>query len=231
VPAVSTSAHEWQAVRVVVFDVDGTLYDQRPLRRKMVREILLYCLSRPWKISLLRTIHEFRQSREQLAEEEAKSISRAQYELPASRLGVSPERVEAMVGEWMFERPLRHLRACRFEGVDEVFTRVRETARTLVVFSDYPAAEKLQALELEADLIVTALDPQVDRFKPHPSGLLRVSQLTRVEPAQMVLIGDRADRDGECARRAGSPCLLKGTGAETGSGIFADYHQLLSLVS
>jgi HAD superfamily hydrolase (TIGR01549 family) len=231
VPPLSTSTLDWGGIRVVVFDVDGTLYDQGPLRRRMVREILLYCLARPTKISLLRTIHEFRKSREQLADEEADSISRAQFERPASRLGVSPKSVETIVEEWMFERPLRHLRACRYEGVAEVFSRLKETGRAVAAFSDYPAAKKLRALELETDLVVTAMDPEVDRLKPHPAGLLQVMELARAEPTQVLLIGDRDERDGECARRAGSPCLLKVAGAATSPGTFTDYRRLLSSIS
>ena len=230
-PPLSTAALDWRGIRVAVFDVDGTLYDQGPLRQRMVREILLYCLARPWRISLLRTIQEFRQSREQLADEEEESISRAQFERPASRLGVSPAAVEAVVEEWMFERPLRHLRACRYEGVAEVFARLKETGRTVAAFSDYPAAKKLRALELEADLVVTAMDPEVDRFKPHPAGLLQVMEQARAEPAEVLLIGDRDERDGECARRAGSPCLLKVAGAPASPGTFADYRELLSSIA
>jgi FMN phosphatase YigB (HAD superfamily) len=230
VPAVSTSALDWRDIRVVVFDVDGTLYDQGPLRRRMMKEILLYCLARPSRISLLRAIHEFRKSREQLADEEADSISRTQYERPASRLGVSPGEVQTVVEEWMFERPLRHLRACRYEGVAEVFSRLKGTGRTVAAFSDYPAAKKLRALELETDLIVTALDPEVDCFKPQPAGLLQVMKLARAEPTQVLLVGDRDERDGECARRAGSPCLLKVAGAATSHGTFTDYRQLLSSI-
>jgi HAD superfamily hydrolase (TIGR01549 family) len=230
VSPLSTSAPDWRDTRVVVFDVDGTLYDQGPLRRQMAQEILLYCLARPWKMSLVRTIQEFRRIREQLAEEEADSILRAQFERPASRLGVSPAEVETVVEEWMFERPLRHLRACRYEGAAELFSRLKETGRTVAAFSDYPASRKLQALELETDLVVTAMDPEVDRFKPHPAGLLRVVELAGAEPAQVLLIGDRDERDGECARRAGCPCLLKVAGAPTGPGTFADYRQLLSSV-
>ena len=35
---------DWDDIRLVVFDVDGTLYRQRPLRLRMAREILLYTL-------------------------------------------------------------------------------------------------------------------------------------------------------------------------------------------
>lgn len=227
----STSVPDWREIRVVVFDIDGTLYDQGPLRRKMAGEILLYCLARPWKISVVRAIQEFRRSREQLAEEEADSILRVQFERPASRLGVSPAQVESVVEEWMFERPLRHLPACRYAGVAELFSRLKESGRLVAAFSDYPAARKLQALKLETDLVVTAMDPEVDRFKPHPAGLLRVVELARAKPAQVLLIGDRAERDGECAHRAGCPCLLKVDGAPTVPGTFADYRQLLSSVA
>ena len=197
----------------------------------MAREILLYCLARPWKISQLRTIHEFRKAREQLADEEAVAISRAQYERPASRLGISPAQVEEAVEEWMYERPLPHLRACRYAGVAEVFSRLKETGRTVAAFSDYPAAKKLEALELEADLVVTAMDPEVDRLKPHPAGLLRVIELARAEPAEVLLIGDRDERDGECARRAGCPHLLKVAGAPAAPGTFGSYLELLASIS
>lgn len=227
-PAASTSPLDWRGIRVVVFDVDGTLYDQRPLRRAMAREILLYCLARPWKLSVVRTIHEFRKGREQLAEEESAFVSRAQYERPASRLGVSPAAVETVVEEWMFERPLRHLRACRYGGVAQVFSQLKESGRTVAALSDYPASEKLRVLELETDLVVTAMDPEVDRLKPHPAGLLRIIELARAEPAGVLLIGDRDERDGESARRAGCPVLLKVAGTPTSPGTFADFHHLLS---
>lgn len=196
----------------------------------MAREILLYCLARPRRLSLLRTIHQFRKCREQLADEEAVSVSRAQYERPAWRLGVSPAKVEKVVEEWMLERPLPHLRSCRYEGVSEVFSGLKETGRTVAVLSDYPAVKKLQALELEADLVVTAMDREIDRFKPHPAGLLRIIEQAHAEPAEVLLIGDREERDGECARRAGSPCLLKVEGSATSPASFSAYHQLLPLL-
>mgnify|MGYP001134218991 CR=1 FL=1 len=35
---------DWDNVHLVVFDVDGTLYRQRPLRLRMSRDILLHTL-------------------------------------------------------------------------------------------------------------------------------------------------------------------------------------------
>jgi len=42
----TSSAPDWGNIRLVVFDVDGTLYDQRGLRLCMLREMLL----ESWKL-------------------------------------------------------------------------------------------------------------------------------------------------------------------------------------
>ena len=38
------AASDWDTIRLVVFDIDGTLYRQRPLRLRMARDILAYTL-------------------------------------------------------------------------------------------------------------------------------------------------------------------------------------------
>ena len=35
---------DWDGVRLVVFDVDGTLYRQRPLRMKIARDLAAYTI-------------------------------------------------------------------------------------------------------------------------------------------------------------------------------------------
>ncbi len=199
---------DWQRVRAVVFDVDGTLYSQRPLRARMARELALRCLARPATLREARILRAFRKVREQLAEEEAPSIGRPQYERTAERLGLAAATVEAVAREWIHERPLRHLAACRHAGVRRLFTSLRRSGRRIGVWSDYPAEAKLRALGLAADASVSADDAEVDRLKPQPAGLARVLELLGVPAAEALMIGDRDDRDGEAARRLGCPCLL-----------------------
>ena len=200
-------AVDWQRVRAVAFDVDGTLYDAGPLRRRMTAELLLHCL-RPRGLAAARVLQRFRRRREALAEEEAAGIGRLQYERVAEELRLPPARVEAVVREWMFERPLPHLAACRRPGTRRLFARLRDGGRAIGVFSDYPVEAKLAALGLECDAAVSAVDPQVDRLKPHPAGLARLLELLAVPAAETLVIGDRDERDGECARRLGCPYLL-----------------------
>ena len=217
---------DWQRVRVVVFDVDGTLYDQRCLRWRMLPALAGHCLLRPRRIEVLRVIARFRRERERLADQEATEIGRRQLEIPARALGVSPERIREVVREWMEVRPLRYLGRCRFPRVERVFARLAESGRTVGILSDYPAAAKLEALGLQADIVVSALDPEVDRLKPNPAGLARVLELAGVGPEECLVIGDRDSRDGECARRLGSPFLLKARRVSPRA--FVDYRELLA---
>jgi FMN phosphatase YigB (HAD superfamily) len=75
----------------------------------------------------------------------------------------------------------------------------------LAVLSDYSADRKLAAMGLAHffDVVVTAQDPEVQRFKPDPAGLELVLQRLAVRMSEAVYIGDREDVDAVAASRAG----------------------------
>jgi phosphoglycolate phosphatase/putative hydrolase of the HAD superfamily len=218
---------DWRHVRLVVFDVDGTLYDQSKLRQRMMGALLVECLRRPRQLRSLRTIAEFRRQRERLATTEEAGIRELQYRFPADRLGMEVEEVRRIIEDWMLERPLAYLRDCRWPRVGELFEALRSAGVRVAVLSDYPASSKLAALGLQADLEVSAVDPEVDRLKPHPQGLLRTLEVAGVEPAAALMIGDRDDRDGEAARRAGVPYLIKTLRRHASVVQFRDYGDVL----
>jgi putative hydrolase of the HAD superfamily len=220
----------WDAVRAVVFDVDGTLYDQGRMRRRMAMALLLHCLRHPREFGLLRTVQTFRQIREELGEEEVGDVARVQYTRPAERLAVDPDTVRRVAEYWLGERPLAHLPACRAPAIDTLFAALRDTGRKIAVFSDYSIEDKLDALQLRADLCVSALDPDVDRLKPNARGLERILEHLDLPPQACVMIGDRDDRDGEAARRVGMPFLRKVSGGKSEAGTVNDYAGLASML-
>ena len=194
---------------LVVFDLDGTLYDQRRLRwcmaLRMVRELLWSSRGR----HQIQIIRSFRKFREKLAEAEAEDVINLQYAGVAHELRISEDEVRAVVEAWLLQRPLKYLRKFREPYVDQVFSKLRKAGKIIAILSDYPVCAKLEVLGLSADIIVAATDVDVNRFKPNPKGLLRVLDLANAVPERCVVIGDRDDRDGECARRIGAPFLLK----------------------
>lgn len=229
---------DWGAISLVVFDVDGTLYDARRLRLRMAAWLIADA-ARCRSLEALRTLATFRRMREALAEAggrgsaEPPAVSsmqavgevgrpmaamdcagvdflRLQYRLPAQHLGCRPAEVQARVEDWMERRPLRWLAACRRPGIAALFDALRRQGKQVAVLSDYPARDKLAALGLHADPVVWAGDAGIGRLKPDPRGLRQILARTGVAADRTVVVGDRADRDGAVAARVGARALLLG---------------------
>lgn len=195
-------------VKAVIFDVDGTLYDQRKLRLYIISDMVAGAIRSPLTVYDFKIIWDFRRARERNQFSRETDIAQKQYIWGAACSHVSEARVRQVVREWMFARPLRYLPACRYKGVRKLFQHLSEHGVRIGIFSDYPAEEKLEALGLQADVVVCALDREVDRLKPDPKGLHVAADKLGVSATDCLVIGDRDDKDGKCARAAGMPFLL-----------------------
>ena len=215
---------DWPAIRMVAFDIDGTLYAQRPLRIRMAARLVAHSLMRA-DVSTLRVLRSYRDHREQLSDDEVEWFEDVLIAEVGRRHGLEPDLVRQVAAEWLEERPLPLLARFRFAGVAQLFDRVRRSGRIIGVLSDYPAQAKLKALGLAADHVVSAID--VGYLKPHPAGLERLMEMAGVSPGETLLIGDRAARDGEAARRAGAACLLRTSQPLSGWPCFASYEDAL----
>lgn len=198
----------WDEIDLVVFDVDGTLYDQRRLRLAMLRQLLAAAL-RSRSLDTLQTLRTFRRVREALGDQQHSDFMQLQYEQTASRHNKTSEQVRTLTTEWIEQRPLSLLAGCRYPHLDAVFAGLRARGKQIAVFSDYPARDKLAALGLQAHPIVCATDADIARLKPDPCGLLAVLHRTGVESQRALMIGDRFDRDAAAARRAGVRALIR----------------------
>ena len=221
-------AVDWDRVEAVVFDVDGTLYDQRCLRGKILLDLLISCLRRPAMVQTIRRLQTFRRVREELAKRERPGIARLQFEEAARRLNCSSELLEAEVEDWIYRRPLVHLPRCRFKGVSRFFDVLRSSGRRIAVWSDYPAVEKLKVLGLEAEVVVSGQDPEVDRLKPHPAGLRQALDRLGLDPGSILVVGDRQERDAAAADRAGAPWLLKARAKRREQNQFESFEELIA---
>ncbi|WP_150291524.1 HAD family hydrolase [Sphingobium estronivorans] len=193
---------DWDRLDLIVFDLDGTLYDQPPVRRRMA-VMLAGEVIRSRSTAVPRMLGAYRRRREALAEAMAQDFAREQYCLP----GCDPGAVRAVVSEWMEQRPLPLLRRFRVEGAGRLFARL-SASHKVAVHSDYRVEAKLAALGLSTRYAVAAED--VGRLKPDPAGLRWLMAMAGADPSRTLMIGDRDDRDGEAARRAGVRALIRG---------------------
>lgn len=217
---------DWHKVKVVVFDVDGTLYDQRKLRKYMLMALLKYYIVNPLRLKELKILIDFRREREKQAFKAVNDLENAQYIWGAQASGVSPEMVRSVIKKWIFRIPLKYISYCCYPGVLEFFENLYKRGIATAIFSDYPAEEKMSVLGLSPNYIVCSTDKKVDRFKPDPRGLFVIAEKLGVSIEDCLFIGDRDERDGECARKAGMPYLILKRGGTRTNCQFQTYHEL-----
>jgi len=201
-------------IRAVLFDLDGTLYSPVPLRIAMASEMAVVSGLRAFSggLGVPRIVSTFRATRERLRDEldGAPPIVERQYSAAAEDLGLSTEIVEQTVDEWMYRRPLKWLPYCRRRDLLGLLDWLERHGLGKGILSDYPAHDKLAALGVAGrfDPVVTALDGDVNAFKPSPRGYLEAARRWGLDPSEVLYVGDRADVDAAGALAAGMPAAV-----------------------
>lgn len=198
-------------LKAVVFDVDGTLYRQSPLRRTMLLRLLRWTAARPIEgLRTFRTLQAYRHAQEKLRGAVDGDIAAAQLRLACERVKGDPAWVAASVERWMEREPLPYLAPCRQAGLVEFLQACQDKGLRLAALSDYPAVAKLEALGIGSwfELALCAQAPEVGVFKPHPRGLQVALERMGIERHQCLYVGDRADVDAAAAKAAGIACAI-----------------------
>lgn len=217
---------ELASLQAILTDVDGTLYDQRPVRRHMLFTLLRAHLTNPllgWKTA--RCLRVFREAQERIRFSE-KNVAGAkqwshpdlQYQQTQNATRYSAEFVRQTVHRWMEQEPLPYLLPAAHPGMRDFFAWAAARGIKLAALSDYPLEQKLKALQVDDlfPIAVSAGHEQVQRFKPNPRILEFVLTQLAVAPEHALYLGDRPDVDGAAARRARVPCSI--LSAHTGQG-------------
>ena len=193
---------DWENLKVMILDVDGTLYNQSRLRTRMSFALLKYYLVRPLQIKDLLILYFFRSERKKRAGYCSNNLENEQYQWCAAKVDVPLERIKKVVSKWMFEFPNPYLYDCRYPEVYPFLQLAKKHKIKIAVYSDYRADDKLKELRIVADLIIASTDIEVNCLKPKPTALFHIMQIFEVHPEQCVYIGDRDELDGICAAQA-----------------------------
>lgn len=213
---------DWEQIKLVIFDVDGTLYNQKKLRIFMLNEMLIHaCLQQD--LTTLNIIRKYRIFREQLGNDEVFDFEKHLIQKTSDATGKSKDWVCATINLWIENKPLKHLFRCKYDGLDKLFNSIKRNGKLIGILSDYKVNEKLKALDLKADFLAYAGDASINVLKPHPKGLFYLMEKAQVNASQTLLIGDRHDRDGLAAARAGIKCLIKSSKHNKNDQIFTKY--------
>lgn len=185
-----------------VFDVDGTLYFQQKLRIIMAGRLLSYYICHINRIKDLFIIKDFRSLRDK-----AESTEKL-YELTAEKNHVKADRVKDVIKKWIYDNPLDAVSKTRDAKLLEIIEKLKDSGKTVAIWSDYAADDKLNALGLECQYVYTAEDERVGELKPSPKGLNLIMNDLSVTADKTIMVGDRMEKDGEAAKAAGCDYLI-----------------------
>lgn len=184
--------------KLIVFDLDGTLYNKRGLSLRMV-------LHAPLDIRKMQAERATRASMKGMWLRDEKHFHDTYFQRLAARMHCSATAAE----QWYNQRymPLMVKMIGKYQPLNEwVLPFIHDCQHTgilLVLLSDYGfAKEKLQALGLSPtlfDWVISA--PELGGLKPAPELMRIITERMGVAPQDCLVIGDRDDTDGEMARR------------------------------
>ncbi|HQY14029.1 MAG: HAD family hydrolase [Ilumatobacteraceae bacterium] len=218
-------------VKAVIFDVDGTLYRQRPLRRAMAVRLVAGHLLHPIRgMRTARILAAYRQAQEDMrADAAVGDLTEVQLLAASARTGVDLAEVARCVTRWMDVAPLALLPRCAEHDLVESLDLLRSWGLRLAVLSDYPAHAKLAALGIadHFDHVLCAQDADIGRFKPHPRGLEVALQRLELDAAEVLYVGDRSEVDAVSAAAANIRCVIVGGPRVRTDG--TDYHTTRTL--
>lgn len=223
--------------KALIFDLDGTLYYQKPFRLKMIRFLAGKVIAHPSCIRDMFVIKKYREIRENWElydnDDIGSGISRnldmakRQYAYVAKAKGVSPERVREIIEYYMLEAPLALLPPYRDETLAGIIEEIKSDSpqTKIVIYSDYPVEDKLRALGINADEIFTSGDEEIGCMKPAPRGLDVIAGKLGIDKSDAVMIGDRYEKDGLAAISNGMDYIIVSTSKSKRQELFKGFTQ------
>ena len=192
--------------RLVIFDLDGTLYAKPHMVWHM-----LFSAPNEWRLMWAE-----RKTRKQLRGKwlgDENKFYQTYFQTMATYCSLSTDQLRI----WYFEKymPLMVNVIRKYyktaEWILPLILECKKRGIRLVILSDYGHThEKLEALGIENDLfdwVVSA--PELGGLKPAPQLISKVTESMGVTNSQCLVIGDRVDTDGLLAKSAGVAfCLV-----------------------
>ena len=189
---------DFHYVKVVLFDLDGTLLDSIPDLSEACNRMMLELGRTPYDIEVVRTfvgkgmVNLVRRCL-------AGSGSATEVEVDAA-VNIFRRHYAVVNGQW----------TTLYAGVVPALEALRERGVAMACVTNKPAAftePLLERMGIAGFFGATVSGDTLAEKKPHPAPLLHACRLLGFEVADALMIGDSAN-DAEAARAAGMPVLL-----------------------
>lgn len=189
-----------RGVAAVSFDVDGTLYSTRGLRRRVLGEAVRRARELRSRAPLrdLRDLARFRR-RAAAARKEGGFLDDGWAIRIAARLEAE-ERLLLPVLRRLGPAP----------GLIGLMEVLRFRVGRLIAVSDFVAEAKIETLGLEGRFERCYAGEEIGVIKPNPAIFRQALADLRIAPGALLHLGDRSETDGAAAGAAGCRALIRG---------------------
>lgn len=197
------------AYDLIIFDMDGTLYFQRGMQLRMAMRLIRHAFFKRHGIRDLLLVLKYRRLREKW--DSARPVGDEElYRILSEKSGVDAGVVGDIITEWMFHDPMDVVHECRDQEILGIIERLMADGKQVCIYSDYPTEDKCRAVGLTGDMPQYYCGMEgIKTMKPNPSGLfLIMGRYPDIPREKVIMVGDRADRDGAAAGNAGIACLI-----------------------
>ena len=190
--------------RVLILDLDGTLYYHIFIKIFMGISLLSYYIFHIWKIKDIFLLLAYRKYREQ----NEKTNTEAQYKFIANKYKVSTHYVKKIVDKWLLKKPLNLIAQFKDKKLIKIINNCRKKGLKIFIYSDYPTDEKLKVMNINYDKSYNPGNKNIKYLKPNPKGLKYIIKENNLKKEEVLYIGDRDSKDGECARKCGIEYII-----------------------
>lgn len=188
-------------VKAIILDFDGTVYFQKPVQLYNLVRIILTISVKPRTIRDIKIIHKYRKMRESYSESST-PILKVEYDL-AAELNQSVEKIKFLRDYWLIHSQSFSIKLFQRVFLLRKISQLQRDGIVVILWSDYPTTEKSQGLKIVPDYSFCSEDSTIRFAKPSGAGLLHIINRLQLKKDEVILIGDRDDRDGKAAAAVG----------------------------
>lgn len=195
---------DFKGIKAVVFDFDGTLYNNRYFPFWFVMADLS-------EIFIMKKERNFRKLMQGVDLKTKEAFEKKFYGCLATAKNCSYESAKFWYENDFMNRFISVLEKHFFanDKVVEVFEKLTQKGIVTAVYSDYPMLQqRMKAVGLPENLTSNCwCAPTMGAFKPACRPMYEIAQSLNVSCSEILMVGDREDTDGESAFSCGAKFL------------------------
>ncbi len=185
--------------KALIVDLDGTLYYQKPVQIFMAAELIVYYILHFWRLKELKIIAHYRAKHNGTTSLDTKTFCIEQK--------TDIKTLNNLIQKWLIYKPLKWIKLFADRELIKYLNKKQKNI-FVIVYSDYETHQKLNILNFKPDFEFFYDMVNICFPKPNPQGLNYIASQLNLQAKDILVIGDRQDKDGLAASDFGAEFLF-----------------------